>query len=261
MSAPHPFRPQPPPLPAAVWVTLFRHNACRPDRIPWAQARTLTPDERRAVVPSLVEFQLGESSDGHDLIRAADRHALATGDGAYAAAIRLFVQEEQRHAAYLGRFLTAEGAALRRRTWADSVFRRLRRAAGLEVAICVLLTAELIAQVYYVALRRATASPVLRGICRRMTADEAMHVRFQSERLALLRRRRPAWACRCAVSLQRLLYAAALAVVWCNHRSALRRGGLRWRAFRRAAWTAFDRAAVLMDPAAYAWSGGLGTAA
>jgi hypothetical protein len=248
------------PAPSAHWLAFFRANATLPDRIPWADRPTLAPAQRAAVVASILEFQLGESSEGRHLQTAADRYALTTGDAAYAAAIRLFIREEQRHAAYLARLLAAEGVALKQRTWADSVFRKLRHLGGLESAICVLLTAEIIAQVYYAALRRATCSPVLRAVCRRVLADEAAHVRFQAERLAILRRRAAGRLGLC-LALQRLLFAAALAVVWINHGRVLRRGQLGPAGFWRAGWRAFERAEKRMDPRRYSWEGDLGAAA
>ena len=249
------------PTPSTYWLTFFRTNADTPDRIPWTDRPTLSPAEGEAVIASVLEFQLGESSEGRHLRDAADQYALATGDAAYASAIRLFIREEQRHAAYLARLLAAEGVPLKRRTWADSVFRKLRHLSGLETAICVLLTAEIIAQVYYAALRRATGSPVLRAICRRVLADEAVHVRFQAERVAILRRGHGAPALLLGMTLQRLLFAAALVAVWLNHRSVLRRGRLEALGFWRAGWSAFERAAERMDPRRYAWEGDVGAAA
>lgn len=251
----------PAPAPSVHWVARFRTNATIPDRIPWTDRPTLGPVERAALARSIQEFQLGESSEGRHLQRAADRYALTAGDAAYAAAIRLFIREEQRHAAYLARFLTAEGVPLAGRRWADSAFRRLRHVGGLEMAICVLLTAEIVAQVYYAALRRATRSRVLQGICRRVLADEAAHVRFQAERIALLRRDRPAWLIGVALGLHRLLFAAALVVVWVNHRPVLERGGYDRKGGWRAGWRAFRRAAARMDPRRYAWDSHVGAAA
>ena len=250
-----------PPVSSEDWLERFRINASTPDRIFWLDGPILSPAERLAVSSSIREFQLGESSEGRHLQSAADCYALATGDAAYATTIRLFIREEQAHAAYLARLLTAEGVALKSRTWADSVFRKLRHLGGLETAISVLLTAEIIAQVYYLALRRATGSRVLRAICRRILADEAAHVRFQAERLAILRRHRGSTRLTLSLFLQRLLFALALAVVWRNHAGVLRRGGLRPFDFWRAGWRAFERAAEQMDPRRYNWNGGLDSAA
>src|SRR5262245_33376323 len=195
------------------WCAFFKANAVAPDGIPWADARVLSDTERRAIASSIQEFQLGESSEGKHLRAAAHSYATRAGDPEYAIAIALFIGEEQRHAAYLARFLRQEGLPLRPSTWADTVFRLLRRGASLEQTIAVLLTAELIAQVYYVALRDATASPTLRAICARVLRDEEAHVRFQTERLSMLRKGRRASAVRIAVAAQRALFASAMVVV------------------------------------------------
>jgi hypothetical protein len=249
------------PMTSEQWLDQFRINASTPDRIPWADHPTLSPAERTAVSSSIREFQLGESSEGRHLQSAADRFALATGDTSYAVAMRYFIREEQRHAAYLARFLADEGVALKTRTWADSAFRRLRHLGHLETAIAVLITAEIVAQVYYLALRRATGSRVLRAICRRVLADEAAHVRFQAERLAILRRRQGTTGLLLRRVAHRGLFALALAVVWHNHGIALARGGFRRLDFWMAGWRAFNRAAEQMDPGRYNWDGGMGLAA
>ena len=108
------------PAASSHWLAFFRTNASTPDRIPWTDQPTLSPAELAEVAGSIREFQLGESSEGRHLQAAADRYALTSGDAAYAAAISLFIREEQRHARYLARLLAAEGVALKRRTWADS---------------------------------------------------------------------------------------------------------------------------------------------
>ena len=134
------------------------------------------------------EFQLGESSEGRHLMTRAIRHAADTGDVDYIPALRLFIAEEHRHARDLGRVLDLAGIPRVGRTWPDTVFRWLRKGAGLELSIAVLVTAEIIAKVYYAALREATHAPVLRRLCDQILADEVQHVRFQAERVAILRR-------------------------------------------------------------------------
>ena len=46
---------------------------------------------------------------------------------------------------------------------------------GCELSITVLITAEIIALVYYGALQRCTASGVLEAICARILDEEAAH--------------------------------------------------------------------------------------
>jgi hypothetical protein len=208
--------------------------------IPWHLGADLSPDEVAAIAPSLREFQAGESSEGSHLDRAAERYAARTGDREYVAAVRMFIAEEQRHARDLGRLLTLNGVPLVRTTPADRVFRRLRHGlGGLEATIAVLITAEIIAEVYYAALRRATGSAVLRRLCDQILADEVRHVAFQADRLAKLRagRRRPGRLA--TAGLQRLLFLGTVLVVWALHRPALRRGGLSFAGWWRSCWRAF----------------------
>src|SRR5689334_15629437 len=138
------------------WCEHFERNIGRQRAIPWDDVAPLTPEQRRILLPSLQDFQLGESSDGrHGRARAA-AYADRIGDRYYAEAVRLFFAEENRHAAYLARYLGLQGVEPIGRSWTDFVFRRVRRLMGLELLITVLLTAELIGEVYYRAVRAAT---------------------------------------------------------------------------------------------------------
>jgi hypothetical protein len=137
----------------------------------------------------------------------------------------LFFAEENRHASYLARYLRLNGAELIGRSWTDFVFRRVRRLMGLQTLLTVLLTAELIGEVYYRAVRSATNCPALRAFCSQLLRDERMHVRFHTERFAFLRRGR--WSVR--VWLERVVWRGFVGVtclaVWSKHRRAFRMGG------------------------------------
>src|SRR5206468_2670224 len=153
-----------------------------------------------------------------------------------------FFAEENRHAAYLARYLRHHGAEPICRSWTDFVFRRVRRLMGLEVLLSVLLTAELIGEVYYRAIRNATDCPALRAVCSQLLRDERMHVRFHVERFRFLRRGR--WRLRTALQdgLWRSFFAATCLAVWLKHGRALRLGGYGFRRFRAEAMRGFRRA-------------------
>jgi hypothetical protein len=233
------------------WESSFRRSLANPPEIPWDSAVKLSETERKKIRSSIQEFQLGEQSEGRHLKQAARDYAQLSGDTAYSRAMELFIREEQRHAALLGSFMDLVGIARIRHTCVDSVFRRLRRFAGLETSICVLLTAEVIAKIYYRALLAATASPALRAICRRLLEDEASHVEFQSERLAILRRKRARWRVAAAVATQRLLFAGSVAVVICRHKPVLRLANYSFLVFWRDCHREFRQSLILMDPAHY----------
>jgi len=230
------------------WRRYYEHNARSLLEIPWHLGADLTADEVAAVSQSLKEFQAGESSEGKHLYRSAQRYAQRTGDPEYVAAIRLFIAEEQRHARDLGRFLTINGISLVRTTLTDRVFRRLRHlVGGLEVSIAVLITAEIIAKVYYAALQQATRSAVLRRLCDQILWDEVRHVEFQAEQLGKLRSGRPEPVRSATMGLQRFLYFGTVIVVWLFHRRAIRRGGLSFLGWWRSCWCEFHGAFIAMS--------------
>ena len=139
------------------WLRYFRANSAEP-RLPWDDGYRLSGAERTVVIESIQQFQLGENAQGRRLLeraRALDAH--------YAAALRLFIQEEQRHSYFLGRFLALQGEGCLSRHWIHASFRRLRGFAGLELRMRVLATAEVLAITYYTALREATGSTLLKS--------------------------------------------------------------------------------------------------
>ena len=104
----------------------------------------------------------------------------------------LLIREEQQHAALLKGFMAAHGIPTRQHHWTDRVFRRIRKLAELEFSLGVLLTAELIGNVYYRALETVTECQRLRLLCRMMVADELAHVGFESDLLLSMRAQKPA---------------------------------------------------------------------
>lgn len=240
------------PLSSFAWRQYFLKNKANLRKIPWEIGTGVTDAELQSVCASVQEFQLGESSDGKRFIERATEYARHSGDWQYVESLRLFIAEEQRHGRELGRFLQEAGAPLLQRTRLDEVFRFLRHLAALELMIAVLVTAEIIAQVYYDALRAATESAVLRIICDQILDDEEEHVQFQCERLAILRRHRSRWYVATANFLQRMLLACTCAVLWKTHGRTFRAGGYPFVRFVQRAITCMDVALAIADPYRYA---------
>jgi hypothetical protein len=154
--------------------------------------------------------------------------------------MRLFIAEEQRHASDLGRFLRLNGIPLVKTTFADRVFRKLRNLfPGLELSISVLVTAEIIAKVYYAAVQQATGSRILRRLCEQILRDEEAHVPFQGEQIARLRAGRRPLASAGTMLLQQFLFCGAVVVVWQRHRSVMQRAGSRFAEWWRSCWHQF----------------------
>lgn len=238
-------------VPSNAWVEYFRSNAAAVRPFPWTAGPGLSDAERQTIGASIAEFQLGESSEGAHLLRFGRLHAAETGDADYLAALRLFLAEEHRHAADLGRFMDRAGLPRARRTWVDTVFRALRRRSGLERSIVLLLTAEIVATVYYRALRDATKSALLRVLCEQILNDEATHVEFQAQRLAILRRGRGRVPQAAARALHWSLLASTCLVVWLRHRRVLRAGGFYLWTFAVALRRKTVDALRTADPAGY----------
>jgi len=229
------------PRTSSEWTSYYEQNARALLEVPWNVGAELSPQEVAAVRSSLQAFQAGESSEGHHLLRYAKAYAARTGDKAYVPAIQLFIAEEQRHARDLGRFLKLNGISLVRTTFTDVVFRKLRHLfAGLEVSITVLVTAEIIAKVYYAALRDATASLILRCLCDQILRDELMHVQFQVQHLAVLRSHRSRLGMVVTMALQRFLFLGATSVVGIFHRRTLSEGSYDFRKWWHCCWAEFN---------------------
>lgn len=215
------------------WLELFTTrartlNIRRPD-----PGDRLTPAEAARIGPSLGTFQLGEQSEGRTLLAFAEAFAARNSLAALPAVTAFFIREEQHHAAQLREFMLANGIPLKQKSWTDSIFRRLRKLAGYEAAVTVLVTAEMIGFVYYRALARATDSRCLRTICREMCADESVHLRYETQLLLTLRGERNPLARRAVELAHRTLLTISARIVFHDHRAVLRHVGYDARTFRR----------------------------
>ena len=223
-----------------IWLNHFEYHAERPRCIPAGLTDVLRPEERQLIAGSLATFQLGEQSEGGTLLRAAGRFARKHELPSLVRIMELFIREEQRHASLLQSFMEDHGIPLKSSHWTDHVFRRLRRLAGLELYMCVLIAAELIGNVYYRVLASATGCQRLKVLCRTLVADELVHVAFESQLLLALRAARPAWARALMRSTHRAFFAGTASVVWLTHRTLLQRSGYEARAFLRLCLAQYD---------------------
>ncbi|HLK70979.1 MAG TPA: hypothetical protein VKT19_03435, partial [Steroidobacteraceae bacterium] len=228
-----------------IWLNHFEYHAEHPRCVPGGLTDHLTSEERSLIARSIATFQLGEQSEGATLLAAAERFARVRGTPALARIVELFIAEEQRHAALLREFMQDHGIALRQRDWTDEVFRFLRRRAGLELYLYVLISAELIGKVYYRALEGATGCQRLRVLCRVLVCDELAHVGFESQLLLALRSPRPAVQQSLTRMAHRAFIAGTALIVWLTHRAVLRRAGHSARSFLR---TCLAQYAFYLEP-------------
>jgi hypothetical protein len=214
------------------WFTHFSLRSMTALHVSCNAAIQLTEKERRTITPSIQQFQLGEGSRGQRLLERGQHFGLAKNDPMFAGALDIFIKEEQQHSRYLAAFMESQSIPLVQKHWVDTVFRKLRGLAGLELSLTVLVTAELIAVPYYRALRGATGSPILKLICTRILEDEASHLKFQASMLARVASTRPKALRRVLSELHRLFLVGTILVVWIEHRAVFEAAGYSFRRFK-----------------------------
>lgn len=219
-------------LESKKWVTRFALRSMTALHVSRRDAPQLTPKELAAIKTSIQQFQLGEGSRGQRLLDRGKAYGGKVNDPCFANALELFVKEEQQHSRYLADFMESQGIPLISRHRIDTVFRRLRGLAGLELSLTVLVTAEVIGVPYYRALREATSSVTLRIICTRILEDETAHLRFQASMLArVATTRSPIWQ-RAISGLHMLFLIGTISVVWAGHRAVFETSGYDFRRFK-----------------------------
>jgi hypothetical protein len=207
------------------WISHFEESA-RQQRIDWSLETDITPTEISVITRSLQAWQLGETSDGSNLLRAAAKYAAKIKDPAYIGALELFIKEEQKHGNNLGTYLDRIGQPRIKRDLGDSLFRKVRHFnTSMEMWTLTVIIVESAAQIYYQSLKDATGCNLLKQICTDILIDEAHHIVFQTERFStIINNKSPFWR-----AVSRRLYAcfflSTALVVWMAHKQLFKAGG------------------------------------
>ncbi|WP_428330493.1 ferritin-like domain-containing protein [Mucilaginibacter sp.] len=176
------------------WIKHFKANALQ-KRINWAQEPNISTDEIETILHSLQAWQLGETSEGKQLIAAAEKYAAKIEEPEYVEAIRLFIKEEQKHGNNLGAYLDNIGKERIKQNWGDTLFRKVRHLnTSMESWTIAVIVVESTAQIFYQSLKDATECGLLKEICTDILIDEAHHITFQTERLAAIYHSKSAYA-------------------------------------------------------------------
>ena len=228
------------------WLNYFEHNRLNKPTVPWENGIHVESHLREPLVRSLQKFQLGESGEGRNL----KRHAAATGDTIYAAAINLFIKEEQEHARLMGKILRELNAPLLKSHWSDWCFVSLRHLFGLHQELMVLLLPEMIAKCYFRALHEGTRDPVLRAVFTQIAQDEDGHLAFHIEYLRRAFAKMSFSRRMLVLIMWRLAFRATCIAVMLDHRAILRGVGVNPPAFWHDCGEIFDDvAAGIFSPA------------
>jgi hypothetical protein len=227
------------------WLTHFRENLARTPKINWNRESELDLQEDARLIRSIQGWQLGETSDGAHL-RQATRGFLDqcphedVERRTYIEAVKLFIEEEQKHGENLGRYLDKVGAERIKFDLGDTGFRLVRSLfSNMEIWSASVLMVETMAQIYYKALRDSERCELLGEICADILADEVHHLRFQIERVRTYYAGRSMIGRAATRLVYKSIYTVIVSAVWFAHRHALRQGELTLFKFWSASWRKF----------------------
>jgi hypothetical protein len=223
------------------WINYFTDNLQK-KRIDWAQSPEITPAEVKSVLKSLQAWQLGETSDGHNLIKASKKYADKVGDELYVDAVRLFIKEKQKHGNNLGKYLDTIGQPRIKKNWGDTLFRKVRYFnTSMESWTLAVITVENAAQIFYQSLKDATNCPLLKQICTDILIDEAPHIRFQQQRLAIIFKSKGTTAKAVSFYCYKYFYIATTLMVWVAHKKLFKAGNNHFKKYYKKMNLKFEK--------------------
>ena len=161
-----------------AWRTHFETNRTRPLPDLRDAARGLPEEWVPRLASTVARLQAGETGEGRIVNEVRKR---GIGDADYCESMKLFVAEEGRHAAILGRALKGLGGTPQRDHWTARYFTVGRRVMGPRTKIVVLLAAEVIAVRFYGAMSEALPEGPLRATFAQIQQDEIAHLEFHTD--------------------------------------------------------------------------------
>ncbi|MFP5040150.1 ferritin-like domain-containing protein [Parasediminibacterium sp. JCM 36343] len=213
------------------WTDYFKANS-QQHRIDWHLLPTITQNELKQILPSLKAWQLGETSEAKNLIRASKKYAEQINDPHYVPAVLLFIKEEQKHGNNLGKYLDAIGEERIQKDWGDTLFRKVRGwNTNMEWWTLAVITVECTAQIFYQCLKDATHCTLLKQICTDILIDEAPHIQFQKERLEIIFTAKASWQQRLTLYFYQLFFWATSLLVWYGHSKLFKAGNVGFRKY------------------------------
>ena len=228
------------------WRAHFEVNQTR-QRIDWSVKPSISEEEKKKILYSLKAWQLGETSDGHNLLAAATKYSFVVGDPGYREAIRLFIKEEQKHGANLGNYIDRIGESRLKKDWGDSLFRKVRHLnSSMELWTITVIIVEAAAQVFYKSLHDATGCRLLKSICMDILVDEAHHIKFQNERMYVIFQRKCFYNKAISLLFYSVLFFITIHAVWFGHKKAFKAGGISMNSFMKQMYCKFFRSMIFL---------------
>ncbi|WP_316809805.1 ferritin-like domain-containing protein [Pedobacter heparinus] len=230
------------------WIDYFNSNL-KNERIDWSIQPVLAISEKQNILKSLQAWQLGETSEGTSLVKAATKHAKLFNHPYYTDAIKLFIKEEQKHGNNLGHYIDLIGEQRIKKDWGDSLFRKIRGLnTHMEFWTIAVITVESTAQIFYQCLKDATKCKLLKQICTDILIDEAAHITFQIERLSLLYNSKNAFMKVVSYYFYTIFYFSTTLVVWFAHKRLFKAGKVNFSKYLMRMKLKFKRTIKKLKP-------------
>jgi bacterioferritin (cytochrome b1) len=218
---------------STFWKNHFSKNL-EQERVDWNIIPSLTESEKENIMYSLKAWQLGETSEGVQLLNATKKYAQKIKDPVYVDAMKLFIKEEQKHGNNLGKYIDLIGERRKTVDWGDSLFRKVRHLnSSIESWTITVIIVEYAAQIFYAALRDATRCDLLKSICNDILIDEAHHIKYQNERLKIIFERKNMYVKAFSIGIYGILFFFTIHAVWFGHQKAFKAGGVSKQEFMR----------------------------
>jgi len=235
---------------SSYWITHFKANALQ-QRVDPDLKPALTQAELTTILSSVQAWQLGETSEGQHLIAAAKKYARKINDPEYVEAVRLFIKEEQKHGSNLGLYLDAIGKPRISHNWGDTLFRKVRYFnTSMELWTLAVIVVESTAQIFYQSLKNATGCSLLKQICTDILIDEAYHITFQTERLAIIYDSKTAFSKSWRKPAYKYFFYFTSALVWFAHRKLFKAGGNTFASYSRKMECKYQKTIKIITAAA-----------
>ena len=229
------------------WLQYFSNNL-QQKRIDWSIQPAITNEALKPILKSIQAWQLGETSDGSNLINACTRYAKKINDPYYIDAMRLFIKEEQKHGNNLGRYLDLIGKPRIKKNWGDSLFRKARRInTSMQWWTLAVITVESAAQIFYQCLKDATDCKLLQQICTYILIDEAPHIQFQQQRLQAIIKPQSKSNKWLSITLYRIFFYCTSLVVWFAHKKLFKAGGVNFKKYSMKMKSKYDKTIGRLD--------------
>jgi len=211
---------------STYWINYFLENA-KINRIDWTLEPLINNKEKHNILKSLKAWQLAETGDGKHLMHVSEKYAAKINDTQYPTAANLFIKEEQKHGANLGRYLDLIQVKRLQKNWDDTLFRQVRYFnSSMELWTITVLIVESAAQIFYQALKDATNCLLLKQICTDILIDEAAHIQFQKERLYIIFSQKSALFKWIACTAYACFFMSTSLIIWFAHRRLFKAGRL-----------------------------------